>query len=98
MMYQTRIYDAAMEARMKGLREGRAEGREKGLQEGRAEGRAEGREKGLQEGRAEGRMAEKRDTARAMLKGHLTVEQVMTFTGLSREEVEKLAGETGVQE
>ena len=90
MMYQTRIYDAAMEARMKGLREGRAEGREKGLQEGRA--------KGLQEGRAEGRMAEKRDTARAMLKGHLTVEQVMTFTGLSREEVEKLAGETGVQE
>ena len=86
MMYQTRIYDAAMEARMKGLREGRAEGREKGLQEGRAEGRAEGR------------MAEKRDTARAMLKGHLTVEQVMTFTGLSREEVEKLAGETGVQE
>ena len=94
MMYQTRIYDAAMEARMKGLREGRAEGREKGLQEGRAEGR----EKGLQEGRAEGRMAEKRDTACAMLKGHLTVEQVMTFTGLSREEVEKLAGETGVQE
>ena len=86
MMYQTRIYDAAMEARMKGLREGRAEGREKGLQEGRVEGRAEGR------------MAEKRDTARAMLKGHLTVEQVMTFTGLSREEVEKLAGETGVQE
>ena len=90
MMYQTRIYDAAMEARMKGLREGRAEGREKGLQEGRA--------KGLQEGRAEGRMAEKRDTARAMLKGHLTVEQVMTFTGLSREEVAKLAEETGVQE
>ena len=90
MMYQTRIYDAAMEARMKGLREGRAEGREKGLQEGRVEGRAEGR--------AEGRMAEKRDTACAMLKGHLTVEQVMTFTGLSREEVEKLAGETGVQE
>ena len=74
----------------KGLREGRAEGREKGLQEGRVEGRAEGR--------AEGRMAEKRDTACAMLKGHLTVEQVMTFTGLSREEVEKLAGETGVQE
>lgn len=94
MMYQTRIYDAAMEARMKGLREGRAEGREKGLQEGRAKGLQEGRA----EGRAEGRMAEKRDTARAMLKGHLTVEQVMTFTGLSREEVAKLAEETGVQE
>ena len=85
MMYQTRIYDAAMEARMKGLREGRAEGREKGLQEGRAEGRAEGERKARQE------------MARTMLKGHLTVEQVMAFTGFSRAEVEELARETGTQ-
>ena len=85
MMYQTRIYDAAMEARMKGLREGRAEGREKGLREGRAEGRAEGERKARQE------------MARTMLKGHLTVEQVMAFTGFSRAEVEELARETGTQ-
>ena len=93
MMYQTRIYDAAMEARMKGLREGRAEGREKGLREGRAEGR----EKGLREGRAEGERKARQEMARTMLKGHLTVEQVMAFTGFSRAEVEELARETGTQ-
>ena len=89
MMYQTRIYDAAMEARMKGLREGRAEGREKGLQEGLREGRAEGR--------AEGERKARQEMARTMLKGHLTVEQVMAFTGFSRAEVEELARETGTQ-
>ena len=47
------------------------------------QGRAEGEAKGRAEGKAE--------VAKAMLKNGLTVEMVMSCTGLSKEEVEHLA-------
>ena len=43
-------------------------------------------------GRAEGRMAEKIEIARSALRKKLSIEDVADITGLSREEVEQLAG------
>ena len=77
----------------KKLEEGRIEGREAGLLEGRAEGRVEGR----MEGRVEGRIEAARRTATALLAlGKLTLSQIAEATQLSQEEVERLAGTTGV--
>ena len=73
----------------KKLEEGRIEGREAGLLEGRAEGRVEGR--------MEGRIEAARRTATALLAlGKLTLSQIAEATQLSQEEVERLAGTTGV--
>lgn len=61
------------------------------------EGRLEGREAGLLEGRAEGRIESARRTATALLAlGKLTLSQIAEATQLSQEEVERLAGTTGV--
>ena len=61
------------------------------------EGRIEGREAGLLEGRAEGRIESARRTATALLAlGKLTLSQIAEATQLSQEEVERLAGTTGV--
>ena len=77
----------------KKLEEGRIEGREAGLLEGRAKGRVEGR----MEGRVEGRIEAARRTATALLAlGKLTLSQIAEATQLSQEEVERLAGTTGV--
>lgn len=73
----------------KKLEEGRIEGRAAGLLEGRAEGRVEGR--------MEGRIEAARRTATALLAlGKLTLSQIAEATQLSQEEVERLAGTTGV--
>ena len=61
--------------------------KEEAREEGLAEGLAEGREKGLAEGRAEGCM----ETARRMLADGLSNEKVSQYSGLSLEEVQKLA-------
>ena len=77
----------------KKMEEGRMEGREAGLLEGRAEGRVEGR----MEGRVEGRIESARRTATALLAlGKLTLSQIAEATQLPQEEVERLAGTTGV--
>lgn len=77
----------------KKMEEGRMEGREAGLLEGRAEGRVEGR----MEGRVEGRIESARRTATALLAlGKLTLSQIAEATQLPQEEIERLAGTTGV--
>ena len=66
---------------------------ERKLEEGRMEGRLEGRA----EGRAEGRVESARRTAAALIAlGKLTLSQIAEATQLSQEEVERLAGSTGV--
>ena len=66
---------------------------ERKLEEGRMEGRLEGRA----EGRAEGRVESARRTAAALIAlGKLTLSQIAEATQLSKEEVERLAGSTGV--
>ena len=62
---------------------------ERKLEEGRMEGRLEGR--------AEGRVESARRTAAALIAlGKLTLSQIAEATPLSQEEVERLAGSTGV--
>ena len=85
MTYQTHLRDAQLEGIAIGRKEGWQEGRKEGRQEGRQEGRLEGRKEGLLE------------AAKAMLQGHLSVEQIVRFTGLSQEDVQKLAEENPAQ-
>ena len=93
MTYQTHLRDAQLEGIAIGRKEGWQEGRREGRQEGRQEGRREGRREGRQEGRKEGLL----EAAKAMLQGHLPVEQIVRFTGLSQEDVQKLAEENPAQ-
>jgi predicted transposase YdaD len=74
------------EGELKGRNEGRIEGRNEGRIEGRNEGRIEGRN----EGRIEGEIKGIRKTAKNMLAGGLTTDQIVQFTGLTSEQVESL--------
>ena len=67
------------------------------LRDAQLEGIAIGRKEGRQEGRLEGRKEGLLEAAKAMLQGHLPVEQIVRFTGLSQEDVQKLAEENPVQ-
>ena len=61
---------------------GRFEGLEEGLVKGEAKGRKEGRE--------EGRNAERLAIAKKMLEAGIPCGQIMSITGLSEEELQKL--------
>ena len=80
-----------------GHAKGHAEGHEKGREEGRAEGRAEGREEGREEGRAEGitegMSRSQTEIARKMVAAGIQTEQIMEFTGLDKDTVEKLTSD-----
>lgn len=62
----------------RGLRDGLEQGRDRGLAEGKAEGKSEGRSMALA------------DVARSLLAMGLPVEQIVTATGLSAEQVKAL--------
>jgi predicted transposase/invertase (TIGR01784 family) len=70
------------DAREDGLAEGKAEG----IAEGLAEGIAEGKAKGKAEGIAENRM----ETARKMKQDSLPIGQIVKYTGLNPEEIERI--------
>ena len=65
-------------------------GRIKGRAEGRIEGRAEGRIEGRIEGRAEGRDERSLEIAREMLCDGESVEKIIRYTGLARQQIEEL--------
>ena len=65
-------------------------GRLKGRAEGRVEGRAEGRIEGRAEGRAEGRDERSLEIAREMLRDGESVEKIIRYTGLARQQIEEL--------
>ena len=68
-----------------------------GVAEGHKEGIEKGREEGRLEGRMEGRIESARRTAAALLAlGKLTLSQIAEATQLPQEEVERLAGTSGV--
>ncbi len=56
----------------------------------RAEGREEGRAEGRAEGLAEGREEKAIEMARAMLQDGESVEKIMRYTKLSREQIENM--------
>jgi len=59
-------------------------------EEGREEGKEEGRKEGKEEGRKEGKEEGKLEVAKKMLKSGMSIDDVTTFTGISKNELEKL--------
>ena len=80
------------EAELLGEKRGIAIGEERGEKRGIAIGEKRGEERGEKRGIAIGEERGKLETARAMLK-ELPIDQVVRFTGLSREELQSLASE-----
>lgn len=66
------------------------EAKEEGLEQGRTEGLAEGEKIGEARGEASGRAAEKLDMARAMKDDKEPIAKIIKYTGLPKEEIEKL--------
>ena len=84
------------EAELLGEKRGIAIGEERGIAIGKELGEKRGIAIGEKRGIAIGEKRGKLETARAMLK-ELPVDQVARFTGLSREELQSLAGEIAPQ-
>ncbi len=61
-------------------------GREQGIEQGIELGREAGREEGREEGRKEGKL----ETARALLRHGVSLDIIVTSTGLSRDKIEAL--------
>lgn len=59
-------------------------------EEGELKGRVEGRKEGEMKGRKEGRQEEKIQIAKKMLQSNMEIEQIMSFTGLSKEELKRI--------
>ena len=64
----------------------RAEGKKEGIEEGIRQGLKEGMKEGIEEGEKK----EKLETAKRMLNGGVTVEDIVKFTGLSEKEIRAL--------
>ena len=60
-------------------------------EEGRAEGREEGREEGRAEGREEGARLADRRTVMRMLNKNKSIDEILEYVDLSREEILELA-------
>jgi len=73
------------------LADARSEGLEEGLEKGRVEGRETGRAEGRAEGRETGRAEEKIEVARNLLQEKTSVELIAKATGLTLEEIRRLA-------
>ena len=84
------------EAELLGEKRGIAIGEERGIAIGEKRGIAIGEERGIAIGEKRGEKRGKLETARAMLR-ELPMDQVARFTGLSREELQSLAGEIAPQ-
>jgi predicted transposase/invertase (TIGR01784 family) len=76
------IDTAAMEAK--------AEGREEGLQEGFEMGMEKGVEKGIEKGIEKGRAEGVRELVKNAKQAGISLEQIQIFSGLSKEEIEKI--------
>ena len=79
-----------------GEKRGEERGEKRGIAIGEERGIAIGEKRGIAIGEERGEKRGKLETARAMLK-ELPIDQVVRFTGLSREELQSLAGEIAPQ-
>ena len=80
----------------RGIAIGKELGEKRGIAIGEKRGEERGEKRGIAIGKELGEKRGKLETARAMLK-ELPVDQVARFTGLSREELQSLAGEIAPQ-
>ena len=96
MTWQIRQREAELLGEKRGIaigeKRGIAIGEERGEKRGEKRGIAIGEKRGEERGEKRGKL----ETARAMLK-ELPIDQVARFTGLSREELQSLAGEIAPQ-
>jgi hypothetical protein len=86
-------YDAELERRVlmeEGFERGMEEGKIKGIEVGLERGKIEGIEVGLERGKIEGLERGKIEIAKKLLSMKMTVDQVVSATGLNKEEVEGL--------
>ena len=100
MTWQIRQREAELLGEKRGIaigeERGIAIGEKRGEERGEKRGIAIGEERGIAIGKELGEKRGKLETARAMLK-ELPIDQVARFTGLSREELQSLAGEIAPQ-
>ncbi|MCP4481545.1 MAG: hypothetical protein GY817_01775 [bacterium] len=89
-LYLERRAEDKEEGRKEGIHEGRISGKRDGLVEGLSEGEKSGIKKGKKEGLAEGRKEEKFEMAKEMKKDGKPLEEIMKYTKLFKEEIEKL--------
>ena len=92
MTWQIRQREAELLGEKRGIAIGEERGIAIGEERGEKRGIAIGEKRGITIGEKRGKM----ETARAMLK-ELPIDQVARFTGLSREELQSLAGEIAPQ-
>ena len=83
---QTALYKGKNEGRAEGLAEGKAEGLAEGIEKGLAEGIEKGLAEGIEKGLAEGKI----EIAKNLLKSNIPINIIITSTGLTKEEIEKL--------
>ena len=96
MTWQIRQREAELLGEKRGIAIGEERGIAIGEERGEERGIAIGKELGEKRGITIGEKRGKLETARAMLK-ELPIDQVVRFTGLSREELQSLAGEIAPQ-
>ena len=96
MTWQIRQREAELLGEKRGIAIGEERGEKRGIAIGEERGIAIGEERGIAIGEERGEKRGKLETARAMLK-ELPIDQVVRFTGLSREELQSLAGEIAPQ-
>ena len=96
MTWQIRQREAELLGEKRGIAIGEKRGEERGIAIGEERGIAIGEKRGIAIGEKRGEKRGKLETARAMLR-ELPMDQVARFTGLSREELQSLAGEIAPQ-
>ena len=100
MTWQIRQREAELLGEKRGIAIGEERGEKRGIaigkELGEKRGIAIGEKRGIAIGKELGEKRGKLETARAMLK-ELPIDQVARFTGLSREELQSLAGEIAPQ-
>ena len=67
------------------------EGKKEGIKEGKKEGIEEGKKEGIKEGIKEGKLQALRNVALKLLQKGTSIETIIEYTDLSRNEIEKLA-------
>ncbi|TNH41637.1 ISNCY family transposase, partial [Photorhabdus luminescens subsp. sonorensis] len=84
--HETMLMTIAEQLEQKGLERGIKQGIEQGIELGREEGIELGREEGIELGQEKGKV----ETAQALLRHGVSLDIIVTSTGLSRDKIEAL--------
>ena len=84
------LHNAEQKGIQKGMQEGMRKGMQEGMQEGMRKGIQEGMQEGMRKGMQQGISERNIEIAKNLVKLGMTLQQIVTATGLTKEEVEKL--------